>query len=69
LKKQIQAIELVSGRPVVAITVNHEDLEPADVPRVCREIAGETGLPCCDPLVQPIDPILEALLSRGAGPP
>jgi uncharacterized NAD-dependent epimerase/dehydratase family protein len=68
LTTQIQAIELVSGRPVVAITVNHEGLEPSEVPRVCREITGKTGLPCCDPLLQPVDPILEALLSREPGP-
>jgi uncharacterized NAD-dependent epimerase/dehydratase family protein len=61
LPTQIQAIELVSGRPVVAVTVNHEGLDPADVPRVCGEISEETGLPCCDPLLQSLEPVLTAL--------
>ncbi len=59
LKKQIEAIELLSERPVVAITVNHEDIEPEDVPAVCRRIEMETGLVTIDPLLQSMDPLVE----------
>ena len=36
LEKQIQAIELLSEKPVVAITVNHEGLSPGDIPGMLR---------------------------------
>jgi uncharacterized NAD-dependent epimerase/dehydratase family protein len=50
LPQQIQAIELISGKPVVAVTVNHEDLKPDQIPGVCRAIQEEVGLPAFDVL-------------------
>jgi len=50
LATQIEAIELISGRPVVAITVNHEELEAAAIDGVCAELARDTGLPVFDVL-------------------
>lgn len=50
LPVQIQAIELLSGRPVVAVTVNHEDLDDAGVAAAIRGIREETGLPAFDVL-------------------
>jgi uncharacterized NAD-dependent epimerase/dehydratase family protein len=61
LPTQIQAIELLSSKPVVAVTVNHEDLAVADVPAACAAIRRETGLPACDPLLDGVAPVLEAL--------
>jgi len=51
LPKQIQAIEMISGKPVVAITVNHENIELKDIPAVCKQIEDEVGLPAFDVLV------------------
>jgi uncharacterized NAD-dependent epimerase/dehydratase family protein len=65
LERQLRAVELLSGRPVVAVTVNHEGLEPEEVPRVCRSLARRTGLPVLDPLLQgarPLAEIIEGLL-------
>jgi uncharacterized NAD-dependent epimerase/dehydratase family protein len=50
LATQIEAIELVSGRPVVAITLNHEDIEPSAIDGVCDGLARDTGLPVFDVL-------------------
>jgi uncharacterized NAD-dependent epimerase/dehydratase family protein len=50
LATQIEAIELVSGRPVVAITINHEELSPDAIDSVCDEIGRDTGLPVFDVL-------------------
>ena len=58
---QIQAIELISGKPVVAITINHEDLSATDIPRVCREVQAETGLPTFDVLIGGAAPLSEIL--------
>ncbi|MBN2124802.1 MAG: DUF1611 domain-containing protein, partial [Deltaproteobacteria bacterium] len=63
LDKQIQAVELLSGRPVVAITVNHEGLEPQSVPSVCEKITAQTGLPACDVLLQGAGRVVGALKS------
>jgi uncharacterized NAD-dependent epimerase/dehydratase family protein len=72
----VQAIELLSGKPVVAVTVNHEGLSRDDVAAACAAITAETGLPACDPLWSGLDPILAALrphlrrktgTTRGAG--
>ncbi len=50
LEKQIQAIELLSDKPVVAITVNHEGLKPGDIPGICHDITRHTGIPAFDVL-------------------
>lgn len=52
LEQQIQAIELISDRPVVAITINHEHLAPETIAQVCASIAAKTGLPTYDVLLQ-----------------
>ncbi len=52
LEKQIQAIELVSGRPVVAVTINHENLDAAGVSAAAAEIERSTGLPAIDVLLE-----------------
>jgi uncharacterized NAD-dependent epimerase/dehydratase family protein len=50
LDRQIAALEMISGRPVVAITLNHEELDPAEIPKICAEISNHTGLPVFDVL-------------------
>jgi uncharacterized NAD-dependent epimerase/dehydratase family protein len=59
---QIEAIELLSDRPVVAVAVNHEGLRTEDVPLVCATIARETGIPVCDPLLDGADLLVDAIL-------
>jgi len=50
LARQIQVIELLSGRPVVAVTVNHEDLPYEQIPVICDAIYKTIGLPAFDVL-------------------
>jgi uncharacterized NAD-dependent epimerase/dehydratase family protein len=61
LPVQIQAVELVSGRPVVAITVNHEGIPPDQVPDACAAITRETGLPAVDVLRDGAGPMVDVL--------
>jgi uncharacterized NAD-dependent epimerase/dehydratase family protein len=63
LGKQIQAIELLSGRPVVAVTVNHENLDRSEIPHVCRQITVDTSLPACDVLLEGAGKVTDALIS------
>jgi uncharacterized NAD-dependent epimerase/dehydratase family protein len=59
---QIHALELVGGRPVVAIALNHEGLGSRDaIDIACAELAELTGLPVCDPLVHGVDILIQAL--------
>jgi uncharacterized NAD-dependent epimerase/dehydratase family protein len=51
LPRQIEAIELLSDRPVVAVTINHEQLSEEETKRACESITRETGLPAFDVLV------------------
>ncbi|HID31704.1 MAG TPA: DUF1611 domain-containing protein, partial [Desulfobacterales bacterium] len=51
LEKQIEAITLLSGKPVVAVTINHESLEEHNVPSLCQKIEHTTGLPTVDVLI------------------
>lgn len=62
LEKQIAAVELISGKPVVGVTINHEGLRPDQIDAACRAVAGATGLPVCDVLVHGPGPVVDALL-------
>jgi uncharacterized NAD-dependent epimerase/dehydratase family protein len=59
---QIEAIELLSDRPVVAVGLNSEGLNSEDVPLVSTTIARETGIPVCDVLLEGAAPIVDAIL-------
>jgi uncharacterized NAD-dependent epimerase/dehydratase family protein len=52
LDKQIQAIELLSEKPVAAITVNHENIPADKISETCAEIEKSTGLPTMDVLTE-----------------
>ena len=50
LARQIQAIEMISGVPVAAVTINHENLSREQVPLICDAIRMTVGLPAFDVL-------------------
>jgi uncharacterized NAD-dependent epimerase/dehydratase family protein len=62
LSTQIQALELISGKPVVAIAVNHENVPRERLDAVCQEIAKSSGLPTTDVLVHGPDVLVESIL-------
>ncbi len=61
LDRQLQAIEVISGKPVIAITINHENLKPEAIPHVCRQIEFETGIPTLDVLFDGAERIVSLL--------
>lgn len=63
LEKQIEVIELLSGKPVVAVTISHEGLKVEDVPKVCKEITEKTGLPTFDLLLNGADDLIKRILT------
>ncbi len=52
LPQQIQAIELISGKKVIAVTVNHEGMRAEEIGPACEAIRRETGLPAFDVLAE-----------------
>jgi len=63
LEKQIQAVELISGKPVAAVTINHEGIVPERVPAVCQETGKAVGRPAMDVLLQGAGQLVELLRS------
>jgi uncharacterized NAD-dependent epimerase/dehydratase family protein len=62
LAKQIQAIQLLSGKPVAAVTINHEGIRREDLSAVSSAIEKETGLPAMDVLVSGAERLAKTLL-------
>ena len=62
LSRQIQAIESISGKPVVAVTVNHENLIDDQIPFVCDAIEKVVGLPAFDVLRDQGDGLVATLV-------
>jgi len=50
LNHQILAIELISGKKVAAITINHENIRQAEIKEECANIKKEYGIPAFDVL-------------------
>lgn len=63
LPEQINAIEVISGKKVIAITVNHEGMEPDEIDAACQMITDETGLPAFDVLAHGPDGLVKLLKS------
>lgn len=64
LSKQIKLVQMLSAKPVVAVTVNHEDIHKHKVPAVCEEIRMKTNLPAFDVLLQGADGLAEVVIKH-----
>lgn len=63
LEEQIKAVELISGKPVVAITINHENMDDNQIAAAKKQIEKETGLPACDPLKENMDAVIKKIVA------
>ncbi len=64
LDVQIKAIELLSGKPVIAVTINHENIPKTKIDKVCKDIRKQTGLPAADLLLGDPDETVKSILSH-----
>ena len=64
LPRQIEAIQLISGRPVVAVTINHERMTNQEIDESVETIKLETGLPAFDVLRDGGQALAELLKSQ-----
>jgi uncharacterized NAD-dependent epimerase/dehydratase family protein len=63
LEKQIQAVELLSEKPVIAVTINHEGLTDDEIPAACAEIERTVGRPAYDVLCSGAEELVSCLLA------
>lgn len=63
LPEQINAIEVISGKKVIAVAVNHEEMEAAEIEAACLQITQETGLPAFDVLAHGPEGLVDLLKS------
>ena len=61
---QIQAIELLSAKPVVALAINHENVSDDQVPLICKATEKEIGLPAFDVLRDGPGELVNILISH-----
>ncbi|MGH7456038.1 MAG: DUF1611 domain-containing protein, partial [bacterium] len=58
LEREIQLIELLSNRPVIALTLNHENMHEPEIEATVQQYERQYGIPCCDVLVHGPEKIL-----------
>lgn len=63
LAKQIEAIEIISGKNVVAITLNHENMTDFQIRKECEKIEKSTGIPAFDVLKYDTEDLLKVIIS------
>lgn len=62
LKEQINAVEVISGKKVIAVTVNHELMDSdEEIKEACKNITLETKLPAFDVLRFGAEPLIAIL--------
>ncbi len=64
LPEQIRAIEVISGKKVLAVTVNHEGMRKEEILPACKAISDETGIPAFDVLEYGADGLVKLIKSR-----
>jgi uncharacterized NAD-dependent epimerase/dehydratase family protein len=62
LTRQIEVVEMISDRPIVAVTINHEGLQLNEIPEVCSTLEEQFNLPVVDVLVQGGDRLVQPLV-------
>lgn len=64
VEEQIKAIEVISGKKVIAITINHEMMEADEITPTCNKIEEETGIPAFDVLENGAKQLVELLKTK-----
>ncbi|GLR15596.1 DUF1611 domain-containing protein [Portibacter lacus] len=64
LTEQIHAIQVISGKKVIAITVNHEGLKPNEISDACERITEEVNLPAFDVLAHGPNELVDLIIKN-----
>lgn len=50
IEKQIELINLLAGEKIIAITINHENIDKEDITGICEKLEKRLKIPVIDPL-------------------
>lgn len=64
IQEQINAIKVISGKDVIALTLNHEGLEEKDIFTACKTLSDETSLPCFDVLQYGAEDLIQLIIKH-----
>jgi uncharacterized NAD-dependent epimerase/dehydratase family protein len=64
MSRQLKAIEVISGKKVAAITINHENMTPKEVSKVCDEYTKLYDIPTYDVLLNGADKLIKIILKN-----
>ncbi|MDT7828786.1 DUF1611 domain-containing protein [Pricia sp. S334] len=64
LPEQIHAIEVISDKKVIAITINHENMAEDEILEACKQVTLETKLPAFDVLKYGPEELIELLKEK-----
>ncbi|MBK7104944.1 MAG: DUF1611 domain-containing protein [Ignavibacteriae bacterium] len=64
LSKQMKAIEVISGKQIAAITINHENLNGKEIDKVCGEYSKLYDIPTYDVLTHGADKLVKTILKH-----
>jgi uncharacterized NAD-dependent epimerase/dehydratase family protein len=62
IEKQIKVIEMISDKPVIAVTINHECIKSTEIKRTCSRLSEKLDLPVYDILMNGADDLVEDIL-------
>ncbi len=60
---QIKAIEMLSSKPVIAVTINHEGIAKTNISVVCKTMTQTLGLPVYDVLSYGADALVQHIVT------
>ena len=63
LESEIALLESFSGSPIIAITINHENMISEEVDKTIKEYQEQFNLPATDVLLHNCDPLIEKILT------
>jgi uncharacterized NAD-dependent epimerase/dehydratase family protein len=64
LQQHIKAVECISGKQVLAVTINHEGMTADEIPYECLEITTQTGIPAFDVLWEGAERLIEVIIPQ-----
>jgi len=62
LEQHIKAAEAISGKKVLAVTINHEGMKAEEIPYECLTITAATGVPAFDVLSDGANRLIEVII-------
>jgi uncharacterized NAD-dependent epimerase/dehydratase family protein len=68
LSQQIEAVELIGGKPVIGITINHERMTEPEIAQANRQIEQSVGLPAFDVLANGPEELVELIQAQISTP-